>query len=378
MPSDHNANSDFEQQVAQARTIIQEITPEAARRLQQDGCLLVDVRDAAQRQLGMAAGARGITRAELPRCFTDEGVDCQQAVLTICAKGKQSLLAAAELHAAGFRNVRSVSGGLAAWQQAGLPVETPDSGLSAEQQERYARHLTLPEIGLEGQQKLLNSKILLVGAGGLGSPAALYLTAAGIGTLGIADDDRIERSNLQRQVLHSDAMCGEKKIESARQRLNGLNQDTHVVSFDQRLTAENASELIAGFDVVIDGSDNFATRYALNRACVAAGKPLVYAAVEAFQAQVAVFWPGYSAERDLPCYQCVFPQPGDGPSCVEAGILGVVPGVAGMLQATEALKLCLGIGQPLVDRLLRIDTLSMRFTESRIQRDPACPVCAGH
>jgi len=356
--------------------VIKQVDVQHAYQQQQTGIMLIDVRAAEQQHLGMPAGAISVPRSSLLTALPQHVADKQQAVLLICAQGKQSLLAGEDIQALGYSNVHSVQGGFSAWQTAGLPVEFPASdALSDKQRERYARHLTLPEIGPTGQQKLLTSKVLLVGAGGLGSPAALYLAAAGIGTLGIVDDDHVERSNLQRQVLHSDAFCGAKKIDSAQQRLHTLNQDTHVIGIDQRLSKQNASELITDFDVVVDGSDNFATRYALNQACILAGKPLVYAAVEAFQAQVSVFWPAYDQRRNLPCYHCLFPQAGDGPSCVEAGVLGVVPGIAGILQATEALKLCLQIGKPLVDKLLRIDCLSMRFITSQTQADPGCPVC---
>lgn len=375
--ADADTGNELGQQLENARSIVQEIDPAAAYQQQKSGSLLIDVRAAGQCCTGIADQAINIQRDQLIIELSRRNIDQQQPLMTICALGKQSLLAAAELLEQGYQQVQSVQGGLAAWREANLPLSFPDdSGLSGRQRDRYARHLTLPEIGPAGQQRLLNSKVLLIGAGGLGSPAALYLTAAGIGALGIVDDDRVELSNLQRQVLHNNAACGDKKIDSAQQQLRALNPDTEIKTFDQRLTDDNAAELIADYDVVIDGSDNFATRYAINRACVEAGKPLVYAAVEAFKAQVAVFWPAYDRQQNLPCYHCVFPQAGDGPSCVEAGVLGVVPGIAGMLQAAEALKLCLQTGQPLVNRMLRIDTLAMRFTESNIMADPDCPICA--
>ncbi len=372
-PGEVEANAPAVTQSSQSG--IPELAPADAYRLQQRGAQLIDVRGPEQCQTGMARQALNIPRDHLASRLPDHITDTSRPILTICAQGKQSLLAVAELQVLGYRNVHSVTGGFTAWQAASLPVSyASDSVLSDSQQERYARHLSLPEVGPTGQRKLLDSKVLLVGAGGLGSPAALYLAAAGVGTLGIVDDDRVERSNLQRQVIHHEASTGSKKIASASHTIRQLNQATHVLSHDVRLTTDNADELIAGYDMVIDGSDNFATRYALNQACVAAGKPLVFAAVEAFQAQVAVFWPAY--DHQSACYQCVFPQPGDGPSCVEAGVLGVVPGVAGILQATEALKLALQIGKPLVNRLLRIDTLTMRFTESRTMPDPDCKICA--
>lgn len=370
-------DADFQQQLQQAQSTVDQVDVATAYRQQQSGSILIDVRAADQCIAGMVNNAINIPRQQLLTELRKKNVNQQQSLLMICAQGKQSLLAAAELLEQGYQQVQSVQGGLAAWRQANLPIGfADDSNLSDGQRQRYARHLALPEIGPAGQQKLLESKILLIGAGGLGSPAALYLTAAGIGTLGIVDDDRVELSNLQRQVLHRDAGCGEKKVDSALEQLQALNPEIELSIFDQRINSDNAATLIADFDVIIDGSDNFATRYAVNQACVMAGKPLVYAAVEAFKAQVAVFWPGYDKQQRLPCYHCVFPQPGDGPNCVEAGVLGVVPGIAGVLQATEALKLCLQIGQPLVNRLLRIDTLTMHFAESNILADPECPVCA--
>ncbi len=368
------AGTDFREPIDE---LIAEVDVTEASRQLQKGVLLLDVRDAVQWQLGMAAQSIGIPQAQLQTELPNHMADRQQPVLVICAKGQQSLSAAADLKRLGYHNVQSVQGGFTAWQAAGLPVGYPEgSTLNNDQRQRYARHLTLPEIGVQGQQKLLASKVLLIGAGGLGSPASLYLAAAGVGTLAIVDDDRVERSNLQRQVLYSDSTCGEMKIDSAKQRLQALNNDTEIIAIDQRLTADNATALIDDFDVVIDGSDNFSTRYAVNEACVAAGKPMVYAAVEGFQAQVGVFWPAYDQQLSLPCYHCLFPQPGDGPSCADAGVLGVVPGIAGILQATEALKICLAVGRPMVDRLLRIDTLSMRFIESQTQADPECSVCS--
>ncbi len=383
-PAAHNtvgqptiSDAEFQLQLQQAQNTVDQVDVATAYRQQQSGSLLIDVRAADQCTAGMANNAINIPRHQLLVELRKKNINQQQSLLVICAQGNQSLLAAAELLEQGYQQVQSVQGGLAAWRQANLPLGfADDSNLSDDQRDRYARHLTLPEIGPAGQQTLLNSKVLLIGAGGLGSPAALYLTAAGIGTLGIVDDDRVELSNLQRQVLHRDAGCGEKKIDSAQKQLQALNPETKLSVFDQRINNNNAATLIAGFDVIIDGSDNFATRYAVNQACVLADKPLVYAAVEAFKAQIAVFWPGYDQQQSLPCYHCVFPQAGDGPSCVEAGVLGVVPGIAGVLQATEALKLCLQIGQPLVNRLLRIDTLSMQFAESKILADPECPICA--
>lgn len=373
-----------DQALKPATTLIEELTPQEAYQQQQSGALLIDVREPSQWAVGVAEQALTIARHDLPLELAERMVKPEQSLMLVCARGKQSLLAALELQALGYKQVKSVQGGFAAWKATGLPlVSSAEDKLTAIELQRYARHISLPEIGVHGQQRLLMSKVLLVGAGGLGSPAALYLAAAGVGCLGIVDDDHIERSNLQRQILHSDQMCGEKKILSAQQRLKEMNPAVMVIAFDQRLTEDNAEMLIADFDVIIDGSDNFETRYALNRACVKAGKPLVYAAVEGFQAQVAVFWPNCPndywdepIEHPLPCYQCIFPQAGDGPSCGEAGVLGVVPGLAGVLQASEALKLCLQIGQPMVNKLLRLESLSMRIRTTKTIADPECLICS--
>ena len=276
----------------------------------------------------------------------------------------------------GYRNLASVEGGTSAWQAAGLPMVEPD--IDADFSERYSRHLRLPEIGLDGQRRLEATRVLVVGAGGLGSPAAFYLAAAGVGTLRLADDDVVDRSNLQRQILHTDARIGVPKVESARMSLEALNPTIRVIGMRERITAENVERLIADADVVLDGADNFPVRYLLNDACVKLGKPLVYGAVHRFNGQVSVFDAGRHRGQ-APCYRCLFPEPPPpeaAPNCSEAGVLGVLPGVIGMLQATEVVKLILGIGEPLAGRLLQFDALSMRFHETRLQADPGCTVCA--
>jgi molybdopterin/thiamine biosynthesis adenylyltransferase/rhodanese-related sulfurtransferase len=333
---------------------------------------LLDIRDADERSAGVPSGAIPVAPGDLlERCRNLAGG------YLICAEGVRSLAAVQRLQAAGLGGFRSVAGGFQAWQQARLPSGYPD-GFEAAQAERYARHLVMPQVGVEGQRRLRATRMLLVGLGGLNSPAALYLAAAGVGRLGLVDDDRVERSNLQRQVIHGESSLGANKGRSAAERLRDLNPDTETVVIEQRVDADNAAALVADWDIVLDGTDNFAARYALNAACVRAGKPLVYGAVMRFQGQLSVFWPA-APLGPAPCLRCLLPQspaPEDAPACAEAGVLGVMPGIIGTLQAGEALKLALGIGRPLVGRLLMIDALGMEFREARIAADPRCPVCA--
>ena len=352
---------------------IREIDPREARARQDADALLIDVREDNERAGGMPAGAIGVPRAEVPRRIGEIAPDKHREILTICGSGKRSLLAAATLRELGYENVASVRGGFARWQAERLPIA--HGALDSDSAERYARHLVLPEVGVAGQKKLAAARIALIGAGGLGSPAALYLAAAGIGTLTLIDDDRVERSNLQRQVLHADARVGERKTESAAVALRALNPTTRLQLHGERLSAANVEALIGNHDVVIDGADNFPTRYLLSAACLRLKIPLVYGAVHRFTGQVSVF---DARREDSPCYRCLFPEPpsaAEAPNCSEAGVLGVLPGVIGMLQATEAIKLVLGIGKPLVGRLLCYDALSAEFRELRLSRDPACPGC---
>lgn len=352
-----------------------EITPAQAHRRQQAGARLLDVREDAERASGMAAGAHGVTCADL---LADPGrvlPSKDDEILLICASGRRSLVAAQALAAQGYARLRSVTGGTQRWRSEGLPMADPT--LDAEFLDRYSRHLLLPEVGLAGQQRLQTARVALVGAGGLGSPAALYLAAAGIGRIRLIDDDRIERSNLQRQVLHRDADIGRAKAVSGREALLALNPSIEVEAVEQRLRADNVEDLLRGHDLVLDGADNFPTRYLISDACVRLGIPMVYGAVQRFDGQVAVFWPRRPGTPGS-CYRCLFPEPPPpefAPNCAEAGVLGVLPGVVGMLQATEALKLLLGIGEPLIDTLLRFDALRMRFDRLQLSRDPACVVC---
>ncbi|HRQ63946.1 MAG TPA: molybdopterin-synthase adenylyltransferase MoeB [Xanthomonadaceae bacterium] len=351
-----------------------EIAPEEAVARQREGAVLVDVREPAEWAGGMAAGAVPLAGSDFAARHRQHLPDRDAEILLICATGRRSLEAAQFLAAQGYRKARSVVGGSVAWMAGGLPWRSPE-GFDAQTSERYSRHLLLPEVGIEGQRRLLAARVLLIGAGGLGSPAGLYLAAAGVGTLGLVDDDLVDRSNLQRQVLHTDARVGQRKIDSALATLTALNPGVRVQGFDARLSSENVDAILGeGWDLVIDGSDNFPTRYLLNDACVKHGLPLVYGAVHRFQGQVSVFHAGHG-----PCYRCLFPEPPPpeaAPNCAEAGVLGVLPGMVGLLQATEAIKLILGIGEPLTGRLLCIDALSMRFRELRLPRDPGCPLCA--
>ena len=358
---------------------IERIPPAEALRRQRAGAVLVDVREGHERALGMATDALGIARSELE---ADPGAvlpDRAAQVLLICQGGGRSLQAAQALAAAGYTRLASVQGGTTRWADEQLPLTRPaDGDYDPDFLERYSRHLRLPEVGLDGQQRLEAAQVVLVGAGGLGSPAAYYLAAAGVGMLRLADDDVVDRSNLQRQILHTEARIGTAKVESAAAALSALNPRTRVEGVAERVTSANVERVLEGADVVIDGADNFPVRYLLNDACVKLGKPLVYGAVHRFEGQVSVFDAG-RRRGAAPCYRCLFPEPPPpeaAPNCAEAGVLGVLPGVIGLLQATEAIKLILGLGTPLAGRLLHFDALAMRFRETRLAPDPGCAVCA--
>lgn len=355
---------------------IRELTPSEALERLQAGALLIDVRAEHERTLGMASGARGIVREQLEADPAASIPDRDTELLLICQSGRRSHDAALVLYAKGYMQVASIAGGTTAWDMEGLPMAKPD--LDADFSERYSRHLRLPDVGLDGQKKLEAARVLLIGAGGLGSPAAFYLAAAGVGTLRLADDDVVDRSNLQRQILHTEARIGIAKVESAATTLSALNPRTRIEAIAERVTSGNIERLLDGVDVVIDGADNFPARYLLNDACVKLGKPLVYGAVHRFEGQASVFDAG--RQRGVaPCYRCLFPEPPPpeaAPNCAEAGVLGVLPGVIGLLQATEAIKLILGIGEPLTGRLLHFDALALRFRETRLSPDPDCAVCA--
>ncbi|MFT3757126.1 MAG: molybdopterin-synthase adenylyltransferase MoeB [Pseudoxanthomonas sp.] len=356
-----------------------EISPsEVATRLAQ-GAILIDVREAHERASGMARGAQGIAKAELEAAPLQFLPQKGAEILLICQMGKRSADCAEALRAAGYANVASVAGGTTRWIAEGLPVVKPELDAdTSDFNERYSRHLLLPQVGVAGQKKLEAARVLLVGAGGLGSPVGMYLAAAGVGHLRIADDDVVDKSNLQRQILHADARIGMAKVQSAAQTLSALNPRTHIEAIAERITSENVERLLDGVDVVVDGADNFPARYLLNDACVKLGKPLVYGAVQRFNGQVSVFDAGRHRGQ-CPCYRCLFPEPPPpefAPNCAEAGVLGVLPGVIGLLQANEAIKLLLGIGETLRGRLLHFDALAARFREIRVPADPDCPVCA--
>jgi len=350
-----------------------EIEPSDALVRQRAGALLLDVREDDERVAGIAAGAVGLARGLLEQRIGEIAPEREREILAICASGRRSLLAVETLRELGYAHSVSVRGGFARWKGEGLPVEL--GGLDGDSAERYARHLVLPEIGVAGQRKLAQARVVLIGAGGLGAPASLYLAAAGIGTLTLIDDDRVERSNLQRQVVHADARVGMAKTESARIALNALNPSVRIEAINERVQAANVEHFLRDHDVIIDGADNFATRYLLSAASLRLRLPLVYGAVHRFSGQVSVFDP---RRADSPCYRCLFPQPpsaAEAPNCSEAGVLGVMPGIVGLLQASETLKLLLGIGEPLVGRLLCHDALAGTFRELRLPRDPECPGC---
>jgi molybdopterin/thiamine biosynthesis adenylyltransferase/rhodanese-related sulfurtransferase len=355
---------------------ISEISPQQALERQRAGAVLLDVREPYEQAAGMAEGALALPLGEVLQRIGEVVPDRAREILAICAHGPRSLRAAQALQQRGYANVVSVAGGTARWIEEGLPVAK--AGGDEDFYDRYSRHLRLPEVGETGQRKLESARVVVLGAGGLGSPAAYYLAAAGVGTLVMADDDVVERSNLQRQILHTDDRIGMSKLDSAAQALHGLNPRVNLEGLPERVTASNVEALLEGADVVLDGADNFPVRYLLNDACVKLAMPLVYGAVQRFQGQVSVFDAGRQRGR-APCYRCLFPQPPapeDAPNCSEAGVLGVLPGVVGMLQATEAIKLIIGIGEPLVGRVLMFDALSMHFHETRLAPDPECPVCA--
>ncbi|GHG74271.1 molybdopterin-synthase adenylyltransferase MoeB [Comamonas sp. JC664] len=364
----------FQTLLAGVKQEIREVSVEDVKRLLEARApvKLLDVRESDEYAGGRLPGALHIPRGYL-ELRVEGQVQRDEEVVVYCAGGTRSALAAKTLKELGYERVSSLAGGFNRWSDAALPVEKPFV-LSAEQKERYRRHLSLPEVGEAGQAKLLQARVLLLGAGGLGSPAALYLAAAGVGTLGIVDSDAVDLSNLQRQVIHTRERQGQSKVSSARAAIEALNPDVKVVGFEERLDSRNVLRILEGFDLVLDGGDNFPTRYLLNDACVMLGKPNVHGSIFRFEGQVTTFAPGQG-----PCYRCLYPAPPPpelAPSCAEAGVLGVLPGVMGLLQATEALKLILGQGEPLVGRLLTFDALGTRFQELKLRRDAQCPVCA--
>ena len=358
----------------EARSTVHEADPLEVDALRSRGeAVLVDVREASEWEQGHIPGAIHISKSYLEQDIEAAIPDRDRPVVLYCAGGVRSLFAAQTLREMGYTDLTSMKSGFQGWKTKGLDWTIPPV-LTAEQKQRYSRHLLIPEVGIQGQTRLLESKVLFIGAGGLGSPAMLYLAAAGVGTIGIVDFDVVDLSNLQRQIVHTNARIGEKKVESARITIQGLNPDVKVVAHEEMLVADNVDRLIAGYDVIVDGTDTFETRYLLNDAAVAAGIPVVHASVFRFEGQLTVFKP-----FDGPCYRCLYPTPPPpelAPGCSVAGVLGVVPGIMGLLQANEAIKLLLGIGDTLAGRLLLFDALDASFNELKLRRDPACPTCS--
>jgi sulfur-carrier protein adenylyltransferase/sulfurtransferase len=362
----------FRDLLAATKAEITEIQPAEAEE-QLGTATFLDVREADEHDQGTVPGSVFIPRGHLESQVETKVPDHDAPIVVFCAGGVRSAFAAKTLQELGYSNVTSLIGGFNKWKDGGRPWITPQV-LDAAQRNRYQRHLLLPEVGEAGQQKLLGAKVLLLGAGGLGSPAALYLAAAGVGTLGIIDMDVVDESNLQRQILHNMERIGDRKVDSAKKTLTALNPDVNVVTYDQRLGADNILDVIDGYDVIVDGTDNFPTRYLLNDAALLKRIPVIHGSIFRFEGQVSVFLP-----YEGPCYRCLLPEPPPpelAPSCAEAGVLGVLPGIIGSLQALEAIKLILGLGEPLVGRLLAYDALEVSFRSFKVRRDPHCPACS--
>jgi molybdopterin/thiamine biosynthesis adenylyltransferase/rhodanese-related sulfurtransferase len=362
--------SRFKDLIRAVKSEIREVTVDESRAAAD--ALLIDVREADEWSNGHIPGALFIPRGFLEQRVEEKAPDKTRFIILYCAAGTRSAFAAKTLSELGYTNVASMAGGFGRWKERGLPFDIPRA-MSAEQKSRYSRHLLVPEVGEAGQAKLLDAKVLLVGAGGLGSPAGLYLAAAGVGTIGLVDSDVVDLSNLQRQVLHTTASVGRPKTESGAATITALNPDVKVVRHDLRLDSSNVMDVIAPYDVILDGCDNFSTKYLVNDAAVLAGKTSIYGSIYRFDGQASVFVP-----RQGPCYRCLFPEPTPAelaPSCDEAGVLGVLPGVVGLIQATEAIKAILGAGDLLVGRLLAYDALGMTFKQYKVRRNPKCALC---
>jgi molybdopterin/thiamine biosynthesis adenylyltransferase/rhodanese-related sulfurtransferase len=357
----------------QLQAQIEEIEPfEANEEIEGGDVVLIDTREPHEYQEAHLDGGKLVPPGLLADEIAAAAPDKSARTILYCRSGNRSYKAAEQLQALGYENVASMAGGILAWQEQGLPVVATE-GMTPEQRDRYSRHTLLPEVGVDGQLKLLNAKVLLLGAGGLGAPTALYLAAAGIGTLGLVDDDVVDASNLQRQVIHNTERIGEPKTSSARKTIEALNPDVEVIEHNLRLDAGNILDLIKDYDVIVDGADNFPTRYLLNDASVRLRKPVVSASILSFDGQISTFVP-----FEGPCYRCLYPTPPPAelaPSCSANGVLGVMAGTMGTLQANEVIKLVLGVGEPLVGRLLLYEALGTRFTELKVRRDPECPIC---
>jgi sulfur-carrier protein adenylyltransferase/sulfurtransferase len=364
----------FRDLLASAKTQITEIdTARAESAIAEPGTVVLDVREPDEYEQGALLNVVHIPRGHLEAQVEARISDHDAQIVVYCAGGVRSAFAAKTLGELGYTNVLSVAGGFGKWKNEGRAWRIPAT-LSADQRNRYQRHLLLPEVGEKGQQKLLESKVLMLGAGGLGSPSALYLAAAGVGTIGVIDMDVVDQSNLQRQILHNMDRIGDRKVDSAKKTLVGLNPDVNVVTYDVRFGADNAADILDGYDLVVDGTDNFPTRYLLNDVSLKKNIPVVMGAIFRFEGQVSVFSP-----HQGPCYRCMLPEPPPAelaPSCAEAGVLGVLPGIIGSLQAMEAIKLLLGLGESLVGRLLTYDALEQSFRTFKLRRDPNCPACS--
>ncbi len=358
----------------QVKSQIEEVDPSEVNELIHEGATVIDVRETEEYAAGHLPGAKHVPRGYLESRIEGAVPDRSTQVILYCASGNRSAYAARTLaEELGYEHVRSMTGGITLWKDRGYEVDVPRT-LTADQRERYSRHMLVPEIGIEGQQKLLDAKVLLLGAGGLGSPTALYLAAAGVGTLGIVDDDVVDLSNLQRQVIHTTDRIGTPKVDSAEQSIHAINPDVNVVKYQTRIDATNIVEIIKDYHVIVDGVDNFPTRYLLNDATVRLKIPVVSASILGFDGQLSVFKP-----YEGPCYRCLFREPPPAelaPSCGANGVLGVLPGTMGLLQATEVVKLIVGIGEPAIGRLLLYDALGATLTEVKVHRDPECPICS--
>ncbi len=365
----------YQELMDEARDTVPEVTIDDVKARMENGVrpALLDVREREEYREGHLEGSVPLPRGFLEMRVEETVPDKSTPIVAYCAGGVRSLIAARTLKEMGYENVTSMSGGYTAWKNAGYKW-VADRQFTQDQITRYARHFTLPEVGEQGQAKLLDAKVLCVGAGGLGSPVALYLAAAGVGTIGIVDHDTVDMSNLQRQILHTNDRVGMSKVESAQMTLNALNPDVNVVQFKERLSSENVMRIIDGFDIVVNGCDNFPTRYLINDACIMAKKTLVDGSIFQFEGQVTVVDP-----HEGPCYRCLFPEPpppGMAPSCAEAGVLGVLPGLVGCMQALEAMKVILGAGRPLIGRMMHFDTLSSEIRVLKLRKDPNCLVCS--
>jgi sulfur-carrier protein adenylyltransferase/sulfurtransferase len=350
-----------------------EVTTAEAIALADDGYRVIDVREPSEWDAGHIPDATLLPLAEVPQRIGEVAPDRDAPILLHCAVGGRSRRAAGWLSQLGYTTIANLNAPIAQWKASGGSWEEPTQLLSPGQLRRYARQVLIPEIGQEGQRRLLDARVLLIGAGGLGSPIALYLAASGVGTIGLVDDDVVDESNLQRQVLHGVDRLGMRKVDSAELTLRALNPETSVVKHVERLDADNVERLIAGYDVIVDGTDNFDTRYVLNDAAVRLRKPVVHGSIYRWDGQVTTFVP-----FDGPCYRCMYPTqppPELAPACSVAGVLGVLPGIAGVIQANEVFKLILGVGNTLAGRLLMFDAMGTTFDEVRIWRDPACPAC---